>query len=67
MATSAQVAIETYLKTSYHPDRDYVWVIDPASQTGFDWIQGWHEIRRFEAAGTPIFLDVREIFESLQR
>ena len=24
MATSAQVAIETYLKTSYHPDRDYV-------------------------------------------
>jgi len=39
-----------------------VWVIDPASQTGFDWIQGWHEIRRFEAAGTPIFLDVRQIF-----
>src|SRR5215469_17157816 len=24
MATSVQVAIETYLKTSYHPDRDYV-------------------------------------------
>ena len=169
MATSAQVAIETYLKTSYHPDRDYVdgdieernlgefdhasiqaaliawfypkrqewtvhvlpeqrvrisatrvripdvclvsrnlpveqvithppiavieilspedrvrryndrledyramgvkniWVIDPASQAGFDWIAGWHEVKRFEAAGTPIFLDVREIFESLQK
>ncbi len=24
MATTAQVAIETYLKTSYHPDRDFV-------------------------------------------
>ena len=167
MATSAQVAIETYLKTSYHPDRDYVdgeieernlgefdhaelqtalaawfhlrrkewnvyalteqrvrtsasrvripdlclvsrdlpvervitqppvvvieilspedrvqryndrledyramgvkniWVLDPATQAGFDWIAGWHRTDRFEAAGTPIYLDVREIFDSL--
>ena len=169
MATSAQVGIETYLKTSYHPDRDYVdgeieernsgefdhasiqmallawfyarrsewnihvlpelrvrvsttrvripdvclisrdspieqviihppvvvieilspedrvqryngrledyramgvkniWVLDPATQAGFDWIAGWHRTERFEAAGTPIYLDVREIFDSLQK
>lgn len=169
MATLAQVAIETYLKTSYHPDRDYVdgeieernlgefdhasiqaalialfyakrqewnvhvlpeqrvrvsatrvripdvclvsrdlqieqvithppvvvveilspedrvrryndrledyramgvnniWVLDPAKQIGFDWIAGWHGVARFQAAGTPIYLDVREIFESLQK
>ncbi|HVW77018.1 MAG TPA: Uma2 family endonuclease [Alloacidobacterium sp.] len=168
MATLAQVAIETYLKTSYHPDRDYVdgeieerhlgefdhaelqtaiaawfhshrkewniyalteqrvrisatrvripdvclvsrdlpieqvithppvavveilspedrvrryndrledyrtmgvkniWVLDPATRSGFDWVAGWHEVLRFEVAGTPIFLDVRELFESLQ-
>ncbi|HYK36507.1 Uma2 family endonuclease [Alloacidobacterium sp.] len=169
MATSVQVAIETYLKTSYHPDRDYVdgeieernlgefdhatiqmavlawfyarrndwnihvlpeqrvrvsgmrvripdvclvsrdlpveqvithpplvvveilspedrvrryndrledyramgvkniWILDPATQTGFDWIAGWHGVVRFGAAGTPVFLDVREIFDSLQK
>lgn len=169
MATSAQVAIETYLKTSYHPDRDYVdgeieernlgefdhaelqgaiaawffakrkewnvhvlpeqrvrvsstrvripdvclvsrdlpveqvimhppvvvveilspedrvqryndrledyramgvrniWVVNPATQAGFDWVAGWHEVHRFEAAGTPIYLDLREIFESLAK
>jgi hypothetical protein len=38
-----------------------------ATQTGFDWIAGWHEVKRFEAAGTPIYLDVRELFESLQK
>jgi len=169
MATSAQVAIETYLKTSYHPDRDYVdgeieernlgefdhaelqgavaawffakrkewnvhvlteqrvrvsatrvripdvclvsrdlpveqvithpplvvveilspedrvqryndrledyrsmgvrniWVLNPATQAGFDWTAGWHETKRFEADGTRIYLDVREIFESLAK
>jgi Uma2 family endonuclease len=169
MATSAQVAIETYLKTSYHPDRDYVdgeieernlgefdhaelqmavgawffarrkewnvhvlteqrvrvsatrvripdiclisrdlpteqvithpplvvieilspedrarryndrledyramgvkniWVLDPATQAGFDWVAGWHRTARFEATGTAIYLDVREIFESLAK
>lgn len=169
MATSVQVAIETYLKTSYHPDRDYVdgeieernlgefdhaelqlavgawffarrmewhihalteqrvrvsasrvripdvclvsrdlpveqvithaplavveilspedrvrryndrledyrtmgvkniWVLDPGTQTGFDWIAGWHGVARFEATGTPVFLDVHEIFDSLRK
>src|SRR5579862_5786404 len=169
MATSAQVAIETYLNTSYHPDRDYVdgeikernlgefdhaklqaaliawfypkqkewnvhvlpeqrvrisatrvripdvclvsrdlpieqvithpplvvveilspedrvqryndrledyramgvkniWVIDPATQVGSDWVAGWHRTERFEAAVTPIYLNVREIFDSLAK
>jgi Uma2 family endonuclease len=44
-----------------------IWVLDPATQTGFDWIAGWHGVQRFEAAGTPIYLDVREIFDSLQK
>jgi Uma2 family endonuclease len=44
-----------------------IWVLDPATQSGFDWVAGWHEVTRFEAAGTPIYLDVREIFDSLQK
>src|SRR5882762_3866400 len=39
-----------------------IWVIDPATQKGFDWIAGWHQTEKFEAAGTPIYLDLREIF-----
>lgn len=44
-----------------------IWVLDPATQKGFDWNAGWHEVERFAAAGTPIFLDVREVFDSLAK
>ena len=42
-----------------------IWVIDPATQKGFDWVSGWHERDRFEAAGTPIFLDLPRLFAEL--
>jgi len=41
-----------------------IWVIDPATQKGFDWISGWHECDRFEAAGTPIYLDLPALLPS---
>jgi Uma2 family endonuclease len=44
-----------------------IWVIDPATQKGFDWISGWHERERFEAAGTPIYLDLPELFAELAK
>ncbi|MBV8674061.1 MAG: Uma2 family endonuclease [Acidobacteriaceae bacterium] len=42
-----------------------IWVIDPATQKGFDWVSGWHERERFEAAGTPIYLDLPGLFAEL--
>jgi Uma2 family endonuclease len=42
-----------------------IWVIDPETKTGFDWIAGWQERVRFEAAGTPIYLDLPELFAEL--
>jgi Uma2 family endonuclease len=44
-----------------------IWVIDPATQKGFDWISGWHERERFEAAGTPIYLDLPALFAELTK
>ena len=43
----------------------HIWVLDPATRKGFDWSAGWQERRRFEVAGTPIFLDVEELFAGL--
>jgi Uma2 family endonuclease len=42
-----------------------IWVIDLATQKGFNWITGWHERERFEIAGTPIHLDLRSLFAEL--
>jgi len=42
-----------------------IWVLDPATHKGFDWPAGWQERRRFEVAGTPIFLDVEDLFSGL--
>lgn len=42
-----------------------IWVLDPATRTGFDWTAGWEERQRFEAAGTSIYLDIRELFAEL--
>jgi Uma2 family endonuclease len=42
-----------------------IWVIDPETKEGFDWIAGWRERTRFEAAGTPIYLDLPELFAQL--
>jgi len=44
-----------------------IWVIDPVTQKGFDWTSGWHEHERFEAAGTPIHLDLRALFAELAK
>ena len=41
-----------------------IWVIDPGSQKGFDWGSGWHEKERFEAAGTPIYLQLGACLKS---
>ena len=42
-----------------------IWVIDLATQKGFNWITGWHERERFEIAGTPIHLYLRSLFAEL--
>jgi Uma2 family endonuclease len=42
-------------------------VIDPATRKGFDWISGWHERDRFEAAGTAIYLDLPALFADLTK
>lgn len=42
-----------------------IWVLDPATRTGFDWSAGWQERQRFEVAATPIYIDVRELFGNL--
>lgn len=44
-----------------------IWVIDPATQKGFDWVSGWHERERFEAVGTAIYLDLPELFAELTK
>lgn len=44
-----------------------IWVIDPATQKGFDWNSGWHEYERFEADGTPIYLDLPTLFAELAK
>jgi Uma2 family endonuclease len=44
-----------------------IWVIDPATQKGFDWISGWHERERFEAAGAAIYLDLPALFTDLTK
>jgi Uma2 family endonuclease len=42
-----------------------IWVIDPETKEGFDWVAGWQERTRFEVAGTPIYLDLGELFAQL--
>jgi Uma2 family endonuclease len=44
-----------------------IWVIDPETKEGFDWVAGWQERKRFEVAGTPIYLDLRELFAELAK
>jgi Uma2 family endonuclease len=46
-------------------DVQNIWVFDPTARTGFDWRAGWQERQRFEVAGTPIYLDIHELFASL--
>jgi Uma2 family endonuclease len=42
-----------------------IWVIDPETKQGFDWIAGWQERTRFEISGTPIHLDLAALFAQL--
>ena len=60
--TSTQIAIETYFKTSYHPDCDYVdGEIEERNLGEFDHatIQG--------ALVAHFYLDLRELFEELAK
>lgn len=42
-----------------------IWVVDPETQTGYNWGSGWQEATRFEVGGTPIYLVLPEIFASI--
>ena len=44
-----------------------IWVIDPETKEGFDWVAGWQGRTRFEAAGTPIYLDLAELFAEIEK
>ncbi len=43
-----------------------IWIIDPQERTGFLCGQdaSWHPVMRFEVPGTPIFLNLPELFAS---
>jgi Uma2 family endonuclease len=43
----------------------HIWVVDPETRMGYDWGAGWRETDRFTAEGTPVFLDLKEVFASL--
>lgn len=43
-----------------------IWIVDPAKRIGWDCSDGnWIAKSRFEAAGTPIYLDLEELFKEL--
>jgi len=57
----------TRLEDYHHMGVENIWVIDPATQKGFDWVSGWRERERFEAAGTSIYLDLPTLFAELAK
>lgn len=44
----------------------HVWIVDPVKRMGWDCSDGnWMQKSRFEVAGTPIYLDLEELFREL--
>ena len=44
----------------------HVWIVDPVKRVGWDCSDGnWIRKARFEASGTPIYLDLEELFKEL--
>jgi Uma2 family endonuclease len=44
----------------------HIWIVDPVKRIGWDCSDGnWMSKSRFEVAGTPIYLDLEELFKEL--
>lgn len=44
----------------------HIWIVDPAKRIGWDYSDGnWLRISRFEITGSPIHLDLDELFREL--
>jgi Uma2 family endonuclease len=60
--SKVQEKIDDYIQFTVR----HVWVIDPVKRQGWDCSSGnWIQQKRFELAGSPIFLDLEELFLSL--